>query len=61
MGQEFQEAFYKIKEYMSNPPVRISPITRHSFNLILTMTDTAMGAMLTQKIEGEEMIDLLHN
>ncbi|XP_074267062.1 uncharacterized protein LOC141590364 [Silene latifolia] len=51
---ECQAAFDRIKEVMSAPPVLGPPIAGLPLSLYLTVTDTAMGAMLAQTVENEE-------
>ena len=49
-----QKAFDKIKELLANQPVLMPPQKYIPLSLYLTITDSAMGAMLAQKIENEE-------
>ena len=46
-----QEAFDKIKEYLTHPPVLMPPRPHIPLLLYLTVTDTAAGAMLAQYME----------
>ncbi|XP_074299428.1 uncharacterized protein LOC141630523 [Silene latifolia] len=46
--------FEKIKEVLSSPPVLSPPVVGLSLSLYLTVTDTAMRAMLTQTVNKEE-------
>ena len=54
--QECHEAFDKIKGYLSSPLVLMAPYPGIPLILYLTTTTTVMGAMLAQKIEGEERV-----
>jgi len=47
-NDQCQEAFDKIKEYLQNPPVLSAPIPAAPMRLYLTVTETALGAMLAQ-------------
>ncbi|XP_074300650.1 putative mitochondrial protein AtMg00860 [Silene latifolia] len=49
-----QAAFDKVKEVMSSPPVLSPPVAGLPLSLYLTVTDTAMGAMLAQTVHQEE-------
>ncbi|XP_074313531.1 uncharacterized protein LOC141648709 [Silene latifolia] len=53
-GDECQAAFDRIKEVLSAPHVLSPPIAGLPLSLYLTVTDTAMGAMLAQTVEKEE-------
>ncbi|XP_074283562.1 uncharacterized protein LOC141608109 [Silene latifolia] len=53
---ECQAAFDRIKEVMSAPPVLSPPIAGLPLSLYLTVTDTAMGAILAQTVEKEERV-----
>ena len=49
-----QHAFETIKSYLSNPPVLKPAMPGIPLRLYLTTTDSAVGAMLAQEIEGKE-------
>lgn len=49
-----QQAFDKVKGYLSNPPVLLPPVPDLLLRLNLTVTQTAAGAMLAQEVEGKE-------
>ncbi|XP_074291105.1 uncharacterized protein LOC141617872 [Silene latifolia] len=49
-----QAAFDKVKEVLSIPPVLRPHVSRLPLSLYLTVTDTAMGAMLAQTVNKEE-------
>ncbi|XP_074291019.1 uncharacterized protein LOC141617763 [Silene latifolia] len=51
---QFQAAFNKIKEGLSSPPVLSPPVAGLPLSLYLTVTDTAMGAVLAQKVDKEK-------
>ena len=53
-GDDCQNAFDKIKQLLANPPVLMPPQKDIPLSLYLTITDSAMGAMLAQKIDNEE-------
>ena len=45
-NEQCQEAFEKIKSYLINPPILVSPVPEKPLLLYLTTTDTTMGALL---------------
>ena len=49
-----QKAFDKIKEILAKPPVLMPPQRDQPLGLYLTVTETAMGAMLAQTVGKEE-------
>ncbi|XP_074290939.1 uncharacterized protein LOC141617672 [Silene latifolia] len=49
-----QAAFDKIKEVLSSPPVFSPPVAKLPLSLYLTLTDTAMRAMLAQTVDKKE-------
>ena len=49
-----QHAFETIKSYLSNPPVLKPAMPGIPLRLYLTTTDSTVGAMLAQEIEGKE-------
>ncbi|XP_074278204.1 uncharacterized protein LOC141601799 [Silene latifolia] len=49
-----QAAFDKIKEVLSSPPVLSLPVAGLPLSLYLTVTDTAIRAMLAQTVDKEE-------
>ena len=56
MGAEQQEAFEKIKKYLSSPPVLKAPKRGIHFRLYVAAEDKVIGAVLTQETEGYEYI-----
>ena len=54
--KEQQEAFEKIKKYLSSPPVLKAPKRDTSFRLYVAAEDKIIGAVLTQETEGKEYI-----
>ena len=53
---EQQEAFEKIKKYLSSPPVLKAPERGIPFRLYVAAEDKVIGAVLTQETEGKEYI-----
>jgi hypothetical protein len=53
-GKEQREAFYKIKRYLTSPPVLKAPRIGKEFKLYVAAQDHMIGAMLTQGDEGKE-------
>ncbi|XP_074315608.1 uncharacterized protein LOC141651810 [Silene latifolia] len=51
-----QAAFDKVKEVLSSPPLFSPPVAGLPLSLYLTVTDTAMGAMLAQTVDKEERV-----
>ena len=56
MGAEQQEAFEKIKKYLSSPPVLKAPKRGILFRLYVAAEDKIIGAVLTQETEEKEYI-----
>ena len=55
-GAEQQEAFEKIKKYLSSPPVLKAPKRGIPFRLYVAVEDKVIGVVLTQETEGKEYI-----
>jgi len=55
-GAKQQEAFEKIKQYLSSPPVLKAPSRGVPFRLYVAAEDKVIGAVLTQETEGKEYI-----
>jgi hypothetical protein len=55
-GEEQQETFEKIKEYLSTPPVLRAPRRGVPFKLYIAAEEKIIGAILTQEDEGKEYI-----
>ena len=55
-GAEQEEAFEKIKTYLSSPPVLKVPRRGVPFRLYVAAEDKVIGAVLTQETEGKEYI-----
>ena len=55
-GAEEQEAFDKIKKYLSSPLVLKAPKRVIPFRLYVAAEDKVIGAVLTQKTEGKEYV-----
>ena len=53
-GVKQQEAFEKIKQYLSSPPVLKAPSRGVPFRLYVAAEDKVIGAVLTQETEGKE-------
>ena len=49
--EECQEAFDKVKEYLTNPPVLVLPVQRKPLILYLTVHERSMGYVLGQHDE----------
>ena len=56
MGAELQEAFEKIKVYLSSTPVLKAPRREVPFRLYVAVEDKVIWAVLTQETEGKEYI-----
>ena len=56
MGAEQQEAFEKIKVYLSSPLVLKAPKRRVPFRLYMAAKDKIIVAVLTQETEDKEYI-----
>ena len=55
-GAEQQEAFEKIKKYLSSPPVLKAPKRGIPFRLYVATEDKVIGVVLTQETEGKEYV-----
>ena len=55
-GAKQQEAFEKIKQYLSSPPVLKAPRRGVPFRLYVAAEDKVIGAVLTQETEGKKYI-----
>ena len=55
-GAKQQEAFEKIKIYLSSPPVLKAPRRGVPFRLYVAAEDKVIGAVLTQETKGKEYI-----
>ena len=55
-GAEQQDAFEKIKKYLSSPPVLKAPKRGIPFRLYVAAEDKVIGAVLTQETEGKEHV-----
>ena len=55
-GAKQQEAFEKIKVYLSSPPVLKVPRRGIPFRLYVATEDMVIGAVLTQETEGKEYV-----
>ncbi|XP_057999317.1 uncharacterized protein LOC131178376 [Hevea brasiliensis] len=53
-NEQCQEAFEKIKQYLSNPPILSPPIFEIPLILYLSVENMALGAMLAQEVENLE-------
>ncbi|XP_022764236.1 uncharacterized protein LOC111309440 [Durio zibethinus] len=51
-SEECQEAFDKIKQYLSNPPVLVPPVPGKPLILYLTVCESSMGCVLGQQDEA---------
>ena len=56
MGAEQQEAFEKIKKYLSSPSVLKAPKRGTPFRLYVAAEDKVICTVLTQETEGKEYI-----
>ena len=55
-GAKQQQAFEKIKVYLSSPPMLNAPKRGVPFRLYVAAEDKVIGAILTQETEGREYI-----
>jgi hypothetical protein len=55
-GAEQQEAFEKIKEYLSKPPVLRAPRRGVPFKLYIAAEEKIIGVVLTQEDKGKEYV-----
>ena len=55
-GAKQQEAFEKIKEYLSTPPVPCAPRRGVPFKLYIVVEEKIIGAILTQEDERKEYV-----
>ena len=55
-GAKQQEAFEKIKYYLSSPPVLKAPKRCVPFKFYIAAEDKVIGAILTQDTEGKEYV-----
>jgi len=55
-GAKQQEAFEKIKEYLSTPSVLRAPRRRVPFKLYIAAEEKVIGAVLNQEDEGKEYV-----
>ena len=55
-GAKQQEAFEKIKEYLSTPSVLRAPKRGVPFKLYIAAEEKVIGAVLTQEDEGKEYV-----
>ena len=55
-GAKQQEAFEKIKQYLSSPPVLKAPRRGVHFKLYIAVEDKVVGAILTQETEEKEYV-----
>ena len=51
-NEQCQEGFEKIKSYLMKPPILVPLVLEKPLLLYLATTDTAMGALLAQYLEG---------
>ncbi|CAI8592160.1 unnamed protein product [Vicia faba] len=51
-GQEKQEAFNKIKGYLTKPPILVPPCSNRSMRLYIAASDRTLGSMLAQEDEN---------
>ena len=58
-GAEQQEAFEKIKTYLSSPPVLKVPRRGVPFRLYVAIEDNVIGAVLTQEPKTRSMSSLI--
>ena len=56
LGPEQQEAFEKIKVYLSSTPVLKAPRRGVPFRLYVAVGDKVIEVVLTQKTEGKEYV-----
>ena len=55
-GAKQQEAFKKIKEYLSTSPVLCAPRRGVPFKLYIAAEEKVIGAVLTQEDDGKEYV-----
>jgi len=58
-GAEQQEAFEKIKVYLSSTPVLKAPRREVPFRLYVAVEDNVIGAVLTQELKTRSMSSLI--
>jgi len=51
-GQEHQEAFYAIKDYLTKSPILLPPIRKKSMKLYISASNSTIGSMLAQEDEN---------
>jgi hypothetical protein len=56
LGAEHQEAFDRIKKYLSSAPVLKAPQTGVPFRLYIAAEDKVIGVVQTQETEGKEHV-----
>jgi hypothetical protein len=56
LGAKQQEAFEKIKEYLSTPPVLRAPRRGVPFKLYIAAEEKVIEVVLTQEDEGKEYV-----
>ena len=59
-SEECQAAFEKIKQYLVNPPILCPPHREKPLLLYLTVTDTAVGAMLAQEKKDSKVENAIY-
>jgi hypothetical protein len=55
-GAKQQEAFYKIKSYLTSPPVLQAPKSGVPIRLYVAAEPSVIGAVLTQETDGKEYV-----
>ena len=55
-GAELQRAFEEIKEYLSKPPVLVSPQQDRPFYIYLSVADTSIASVVVQVHDGQEKV-----
>jgi hypothetical protein len=55
-GAEQQQAFEDIKEYLSKPPVLVSPQQGKPFYIYLLVRDTSIASVIVQVKDGKERV-----
>jgi len=55
-GAEQQRAFEEIKEYLSKPPVLVSPQQDRPFYIYLSVADTSIASVVVQVHDGQEKV-----
>ena len=59
-NEQCEEAFEKIKRYLIKPPILVAPVLEKPLLSYLTITDTAMGALLVQYLKETRKVNAIY-